>query len=313
MAVWTQVSNSALDSFLSNYRLGRVLSFKAIAEGVENSNYFLQTEKGNFILTLYEKRVDEKDLPFFLDLMSYLAQSSVSVAQPLAQKSGSFYGQLLGKPAAVIEFLPGRWQTNPSPSHCSAFGKALAQLHLNAKDFKQTRENKMGAAHWSALLASCEGIEEKLRGALEKEIAGLEKLWQGFSHLPRGIIHGDCFPDNVLFDKSKVSIIDFYFACEDVLAFDLAIGLNAWSWSGSAWDKANATALTEGYESVRPLSAEEKAALPVLCRCGALRFLLTRIADRLAFEAKASAPVMPKDPQEYKALLDFHQQGNSIL
>ena len=311
MAVWTYVTNEELDAFLSNYDLGRVLAFKAIAEGVENSNYFLQTERGDFILTLYEKRVAEKDLPFFLELMNHLAQAGLSVATALVRKDGNFYGRLANRPAAVISFLSGRWQSSPSIKHCTLFGAALAKLHQTAKNFPQRRENKM--KDWRGLLENCVGLDKPLETFLQKEIAALQPLWQALPpSLPRGIIHGDCFPDNVLFDGNKVSIIDFYFACEEMLAFDIAICLNAWCWHGDTWHRAKAKALLDGYSAERPLDAAELRALPVLARAAALRFLLTRLADKLLFEAGANAAVFPKDPNEYLALLKFHQQSGGV-
>ena len=314
MAVWTQVSNQALDAFLQNYSLGRVLAFKAIAEGVENSNYFLQTETGDFILTLYEKRVAEKDLPFFLGLMNHLKAQGLSVATALQRTDGKLYGQLANRPAAVISFLRGRWMSEPSLAHCRLFGEVLARLHEKASTFKQTRENKMGAPYWQDLLDNCLGIESNLKDTIQKEITALHKQWEHLptGSLPRGIIHGDCFPDNVLFDGDKISVIDFYFACEEFLALDIAICLNAWSWQGNRWHRDRAAALLAGYSAVRALTPNELACLPLLCRASALRFLLTRLADKLQFEKLPSAAVVPKDPKEYLALLAFHQAGGKL-
>lgn len=315
MAVWTKVSDLDLNSFLAAYDLGAVLTFNGITEGVENSNYYLKTEKGNFILTIYEKRVDKNDLPFFLGLMNHLAKSplAVATAAPIAQKDGALYGDLAGKSAAVISFLSGRWKANPSSARCETFGKSLAQLHLAAQSFDKTRENKMGIKHWRALLSTCTGLEQSLTDFVLEEITALERLWQDLPDLPRGIIHGDCFPDNVLFDGDRVSIIDFYFACEDIRALDLAICLNAWCWQNEQWHKDKAAALLEGYRAEIPLSPAEETALPLLCRSMALRFFLTRLADKLASEKMPSAILVPKNPDEYKAILSFHQQGGAIL
>lgn len=315
MAVWTQINNAQLDEFLINYNLGQVLAFKGIAEGVENSNYFLQAERGNYILTLYEKRVNEKDLPFFLGLMNHLSNKGLNVAAPIKRDDGKFYGHIAQRAAAVISFLKGLWQKNPSEHHCMLLGGSLAQIHLAGKDFELSRPNNMGISHWDKLLENCAGINEGFLEKLQTEISHLKKIWEQLNKdLPRGIIHGDCFPDNVLFDGNKASIIDFYFACEDLLAYDIAICLNSWCWQ-DGWNKANALALIRGYEKQRKLTSLEKAALPLLCRGAATRFLLTRTADKLQFDKNmsSSGAVFPKNPGEYEEILRFHQSNGEIL
>ena len=309
MAVYTQVRNEELDIFLADYRLGRVLAFKAIAEGVENSNYFLQTEQGSFILTLYEKRVDESDLPFFLGLINHLGAKGLRVATALTRADGAYYGYVANRAAAVLSFLPGRWESDPSADHCAKLGEALAKLHTAAADFAQRRENRMGIAYWEALLRSCQDIDSALYQELAQEIDHIKALWP--ESLPRGIIHGDLFPDNVLFDDLDAGMIDFYFACEDMLSYDIAVCLNAWCWQ-KMWHKNKARALVKAYAKQRALSADELAALPILCRGAAMRFLLTRLADRHAFEQGMSF-VLPKNPDEYLELLRFHQNGSAIL
>lgn len=314
MAVWTQINNAQLDEFLTNYNLGRVLAFKGIAEGVENSNYFLQATSGNYILTLYEKRVAEKDLPFFLGLMNHLASQGLDVATPIKGNDGKFYGHIDQRAVAVISFLTGRWQNQPSLRHCELLGTALAQLHLAAASFEGKRTNEMGIIYWDKLLKNCAGAAAEFLLELQSEIAYLKKMWAAVpTDLPRGIIHGDCFPDNVLFAGERASIIDFYFACEDWLAYDLAICLNAWCWQ-DGWNKAKAAVLLAGYEKQRKLSLAEKTALPLLCRGAAIRFLLTRTADKLQFDKNLNlSAVLPKNPAEYAAILRFHQSSGAIL
>ncbi len=317
MAVYTIINNDQLDGFLDHYKIGPVLSFKGIAEGVENSNYFLQTEKENFILTLYEKRVQEKDLPFFLGLMNHLAAKGLRVAAALTGKNGTLYHRLAARPAALISFLQGRSPTDPSSNQCAQLGTALAQMHLAAQDFPMRRENQMAVKSWHRLLASCENSLEQshqgLRQEIKDEIDLLQASWpQG---LPQGIIHADLFPDNALFDPSALTpgIIDFYFACHDQLAYDLAICLNAWCFTPQgAPIKEKTQAMIQHYSQTRELSQDELQALPILCRGAALRFLLTRLLDWLSFQ-NGQTHVSPKDPKEYLRLMRFHKNGGAFL
>ena len=319
MAVYTLVNNRQLDDFLTYYDVGRVLSFKGIAEGVENSNYFLQAEKGLFILTLYEKRVQEKDLPFFLGLMNHLATKGLRVATALAGQDRKIYRPLAGRPAALISFLQGRGPTDPSITECAQLGAALAQMHLAAQDFPLRRENQMAPKSWGRLLASCEKGAEKLEPGLgqeiKNEIAHLQASWP--EDLPRGIIHADLFCDNALFDPATPAaapaIIDFYFACDDLLAYDLAICINAWGFTPQGRpSQEKISALIEHYSQTRKLSHDECCALPILCRGAALRFLLTRLVDWLSFQ-NGHNHVAPKDPQEYLRLMRFHKNGGDFL
>jgi homoserine kinase type II len=314
MAVYTDVTADDLKEFLAGYDIGTLLSYKGIAEGVENSNFLVHTGKGAFILTLYEKRVAEDDLPFFLALMEHLAARGINCPQPVKNKSGGVLGRLAGRPAAMVTFLEGLWIRRPTAAHCAAVGEALARLHLAGKDFHKTRANALGLASWRALYEQAkprgDGVREGLCEEIARELDVLEAVWP--RHLPAGIIHADLFPDNVFFLDSKLSgLIDFYFACVDTLAYDVAICLNAWCFEpDDSYNVTKGRALLNAYAKVRALSAAERAALPVLARGAAMRFLLTRLVDWLA--VPDGALVRPKDPLEYYRKLRFHQKVNSV-
>jgi homoserine kinase type II len=309
MAVYTEVGDDELAAFLAAYDLGALLSYKGIAEGVENSNYLLHTERGPFILTLYEKRVDVRDLPFFLGLMEHLARGGLNCPTPVRARDGALSRELAGRPAALVTFLEGVWPRRPQASHCAALGRALAQLHLAGADFPMQRANALGPDDWPPLFARFQAradeISHSLRATIIDELATLARNWP--HDLPTGIIHADLFPDNVFFIGERLTgVIDFYFACTDALAYDLAITLNAWCFEHDAsFNITKGRALLAGYESVRPLSADERVALPVLARGAALRFLLTRAYDWL--NTPPGALVSPKDPLEYLRKLRFHQ------
>jgi homoserine kinase type II len=309
MAVYTDVTDEELQQFLAGYDLGALMSYKGIAEGVENSNFLLQTSKGAFILTLYEKRVVAGDLPFFLDLMEHLAAQGLNCPQPVRSRSGEALGRLAKRPAAIVTFLDGVWIRRPSAAHCGAVGEALAQLHLAGADFAMTRRNGLSVEGWRPLFETAEAradtVQAGLREAIETELARLERDWP--RDLPQGVIHADLFPDNVFFLGDRLSgLIDFYFACTDALAYDVAVCLNAWCFEPDhSYNMTKGRALLFGYMRRRPLAAVEIAALPMLCRGAALRFLLTRLVDWL--EVPPGALVKPKDPLEYYRKLRFHQ------
>ncbi len=309
MAVYTDVPDDELKAFLSDYALGEPISCKGIAEGVENSNYLLRTERGTFILTLYEKRVAPADLPFFLALMDHLATKGIACPTPIHGRDGKALRFLCGKPAAIVSFLDGMWPRRIMPFHCAGVGAALARLHLAVADFPGRRANALSLDGWRTLYEACrpraDEIEPGLGAELGAEIAELEQLWpQG---LPQGVIHADLFPDNVFFRGEAVSgIIDFYFACNDAFAYDVAICLNAWCFeSDGSFNITKARLLLGNYRSQRPFNAGEFDALPLLARGSALRFLLTRLYDRL--HHPAGAMVSPKDPREYLMKLRFHR------
>ncbi|HZL62691.1 MAG TPA: homoserine kinase [Pseudolabrys sp.] len=314
MAVYTDVTANDLTDFLSRYQVGELRSYKGIAEGVENSNFLLYTSAGNFILTLYEKRVAAGDLPFFLGLMEHLAARGITCPQPVKNRQGGVLGKLAGRPAAIVTFLDGLWIRRPNPGHCAAVGEALARLHIAGKDFPDKRANALSVESWRALYAQAKERGDSVRPGLcaeiAKELDALDKSWP--RDLPQGVIHADLFPDNVFFLGDKLSgLIDFYFACTDTLAYDVAVCLNAWCFEPDhSYNVTKGRALLRSYATVRALSAAERAALPMLARGAAMRFLLTRLVDWLA--VPEGALVKPKDPLEYYRKLRFHQSVKSV-
>ena len=309
MAVYTDINEDDLRQFLKAYDVGELLSYRGIAEGVENSNFLLHTEKFPLILTLYEKRVDEGDLPFYLGLMQHLADRGLSCPLPLARDDGAPYGRLCGRPAALISFLEGMWLRKPAAPHCRELGVALARMHIAGQDFDLSRKNALALKGWVDLwdksAARADEVQPGLENEITEELASLEDRWP--VDLPEGVIHADLFPDNVFFIGDKLSgVIDFYFACNDFLAYDLSICLNAWCFEkDGAFNVTKARALIEGYQSVRPLDKDEIEALPLLCLGSALRFFLTRLYDWL--NTPAGALVVKKDPLEYLRYLRFHR------
>ena len=314
MAVYTDVAAEDLADFLKGYDIGELLSYKGIAEGVENSNYLLHTGKGAYILTLYEKRVAADDLPYFLSLMAHLAARGVHCPQPEKNRRGDVYSQLAGRPAAIINFLEGMWPRKPNAAHCAGVGDALARMHLAGRDFPLVRNNPLSVAGWRTLFEAAapraDSVQAGLRDFLARELDHLAARWP--SDLPVGVIHADLFPDNVFFLGDKVSgLIDFPFACNDILAYDVAICLNAWCFEADhSFNVTKARALLGAYNRERPLSDAEQKALPLLARGAALRFLLTRLVDVL--NVPAGAMVRPKDPLEYVRKLRFQQSVDSI-
>ena len=314
MAVYTEVSDEDLHAFAAEYDIGEVLSCKGIAEGVENSNYLLTAETGPYILTLYEKRVNPGDLPFFLGLMDHLAARGLPCPLPVRGRDGEALRQLCSRPAAVVTFLPGMWPRRPAAEHCAELGAALAHLHLAGADFAMTRANDLSVTAWRPLLersgARADEVRPGLAGELEAELARLEAEWP--HSLPVGVIHADLFPDNVFFRHGRVSgIIDFYFACTDAFAYDLAICLNAWCFEPDlSFNVTKARRLLNGYQRERALSPKELRSLPLLARGAAMRFLLTRLYDWL--NTPPDALVVRKDPLEYLAKLRFHDGIDDI-
>ena len=314
MAVYTDVPAEELTLFLCDYELGELLAYKGIAEGVENSNFLVHTGRGYFILTLYEKRVARGDLPFFLGLMEHLANKGLTCPQPVKNRRGAVLGTLGGRPAAIVTFLEGMWIRHPSAGHCSAVGEAVAKLHRAGADFPLTRVNALSVAGWRPLFqagaARADEVRDGIKEALDAELSFLERAWP--TDLPRGVIHADLFPDNVFFLHDALSgLIDFYFACTDTLAYDLAICLNAWCFEADhTFNITKGRALLEAYRRVRPLSRAEREQLPLLARGAALRFLLTRLVDWL--DVPPGALVKPKDPLEYFRKLRFHQTLGSV-
>ena len=314
MAVYTDVQAEELTAFLAAYDIGELLAYKGISEGVENSNFLVRTSLGYFILTLYEKRVVPADLPFFLGLMEHLAARKLNCPQPVRNRRGEVLGTLSGRPAAIVTFLDGMWIRRPSATHCAAVGEALARLHLAGADFALRRANALSISGWRTLVEAAQGradeVQPGLRHVLCGELSHLERLWP--HDLPQGVIHADLFPDNVFFLHDTLSgLIDFYFACTDTLAYDLAVCLNAWCFEvDHSYNVTKGRALLKAYDKVRPLAPKEAEMLPLLCRGAALRFLLTRLVDWL--HVPPGALVRPKDPLEYVRKLRFHRVVDSV-
>jgi len=313
MAVYTDVTEGELEAFLKDYAVGELLSYKGIAEGSENSNYLLHTASGAYILTLYEKRVDRADLPFFLGLMDHLAGKGIACPLPVHRRDGALTGELAGRAAALITFLEGMWMRRPAPAHCREVGKALAALHIAGADFPMSRPNALQIDGWRKLWDGArdraDEVEPGLVAEVDNEFAELERQWP--ADLPSGIIHADLFPDNVFFLGEKLSgLIDFYFACDDFYAYDLATCLNAWCFEKDhAYNLTKSTALLSGYQSVRRLERAEIEALPLLARGSALRFMLTRLYDWLTIPD--GALVQKRDPREFIRRLRFHRNIGS--
>lgn len=314
MAVYTEVSDEELAGFIARYGLGQLLSFKGIAEGVENTNYIVHTSKGPFILTLYEKRVEVSDLPFYLGLMEHLAANGVTCPTPVHNSGGETLSILAGRPAAIVTFLEGFWVRRPTAAHCAAVGRAMAQMHLGGEGFALRRANALGLAGWRPLYdrfaPRADEITPDLSPLVEQELSFLDGAWP--RDLPQGIIHADLFPDNVFFLGDDLSgLIDFYFACNDALAYDIAVSLNAWCFEKDlSFNITKGRAFLRGYEEVRKLTPAEREAMPTLARGAAMRFLLTRAYDWL--HTPKDALVSPKNPMEYVRRLRFHQGVRSI-
>lgn len=308
MAVYTHVSQDQLRALLSGFDIGALVDFCGIGEGVENTNYLVRTDTGKFILTLFEKRVCEEDLPFFVALMKHVSAKGVAAPRPIADRAGALLQRVCDRPALITSFLPGKARLQPDAGDCRAFGAALAGLHHAVADFPLTRENALGPAGWRRLTAQCTSRADEcapgLAKLIEEELSALGVCWP--TGLRSGVVHADLFPDNVFFDGPEVSgFIDFYFSCSDAFAYDLAIAVNAWSNVNGNWRDDNAAALLDGYIRARPLSGAERRALPILLRGAALRFLLTRLYDWL--NQVEGAVVTVKDPLEYRDILMRHR------
>ncbi len=320
MAVYTQVPAEEIAEFLKRYDTGGLVSAKGIAEGVENSNYLVETRREDgsserFILTLYEKRVDEADLPFFMDFLDHLHARGCKVPRFISDRVGRKLQQLAGRPACLIEFLSGISVTEPTVAQCRAAGRALGELHVAARGFAGRRRNALDLSGWRELARKCgdhlDDIAAGLAARVSDELAFLDAHWP--QELERGTIHADLFPDNVLMNGDEVTgLIDFYFSCTDISAYDLAITHSAWCFAadGSAYHAGRGEALVAGYAAAHSMSAAERAAMPVLCRGAALRFLLTRAYDWI--NTPADALVTPKDPLAYLRRLDFYAAANPV-
>ena len=315
MAVYTDITDEELAELLARFDLGAPQAFKGIAEGVENSNFLLETDRGRFFLTIYEKRVRADELPFFLNLLRWLADHGYPSAAPVANRAGDLLQTVRGKPAAIVTFLPGLSVRRPTAAHCREAGSGLARLHLAAAGYQGRRANDLGQPAWAPMFArlgdAADGLKKGLPDQSRGDLDRIAARWP--TGLPEGIVHADYFPDNVFFQAGKFAgAIDFYFACVDSYAYDIAVALNAWCFEADgSFNITSARALVAGYETHRPLSDAERAALPVLAHGAAMRFFLTRLADWGA--TPAGALVKPKDPLEYERKLAVHREAPDLV
>ncbi len=313
MAVYTDLTDAEREAVFAAFALGPVHAFKGIAEGIENSNFLVDAAQGRFILTIFERRVAHADLPFFMGVIEHLARAGFPAPRPLPARDGGFLASVRGKPCAVVTFLDGVSPKSPSVAQCAAIGAALARMHDALTDFAGARANALGPQGWADLirprLGSVDRLQPGLAAEIEADLAHALGHWP--SDLPRGVIHADLFCDNALFVGDELGgVIDFYFACTDFFAYDIACCLNDWCFDERrAYDIAKGRALISSYESVRSLTDAERDALPVLARGAALRFFATRLADWDA--TPPGALVRPKDPLEYADKLAFHRRARA--
>ena len=317
MAVYTHLSAEDLADLIAHYDVGELVSAKGIAEGVSNSNWLLDTSEARFILTMYERRIDLGDLPYFLGLLDHLSAKGSPVPRTIHDRAGAAYRMIGDKAVALIEFLPGVSVDVPEPEQARNVGKVLAEMHAAAQDFPMARANDLGPAASAKVLAECGGEAlARIDPALGAMIGLSQDIAQNWpSDLPASIIHSDLFPDNVLMLGNKVGgLIDFYFACNDAMAYDLAVTHAAWSFSadGATYRPEIGAALFAGYQSVRKLTGEEIAALPLLAQGAALRFVSSRAQDWL--DTPVDAMVTRKDPMDFvRRLIFYQQQGEQVF
>tara|TARA_Y100000590_G_scaffold118259_1_gene135277 strand:+ start:1210 stop:2151 length:942 start_codon:yes stop_codon:yes gene_type:complete len=311
VAVYTSITKKNLESFLENYDIGTLNNFKGILEGVENTNYKIFTSKDVFILTIFEKRVNSEELPFFIQLQKYLCNKQIKCPKPIADLNNNYVNNIEGKNCVIMSFLEGNKAVNVDTRHCYQVAEELAKMHIHTKEFNLTRKNSLNYLSWRNIFNNCKKINlgsyNDLIDPIEKELNYLENKWP--SNLPKGVVHADIFQDNVFFKKMELSgIIDFYFACNDYYAYDLAIFINAWCFDDKlTFDTDKYASILKGYEKERHLTNEEKNNLNILLRGAAMRFLLTRLFDQLNHQVEAY--VQPKNPLEYLSILKFHQNN----
>ena len=312
MAVYSPINKNDLEIFLEQYNIGTLLKFDGILEGIENTNYKITTSQNIYILTIFEKRVESEDLPFFINLKKHLVQKNFLCPKPISNKKGQTINILKNKPCILISYLKGKKVQSASKNHCEQVGEKLSLLHADALDFKQKKENKMNYNQWENIFLKCKTSKNKdyiyLFNFIEKELLFLKENWP--ISLPKGIIHADVFQDNVFFINDKFSgLIDFYFSCTDYLSYDLALAINAWCFDikGNFYEN-KLLAISKGYEVNRTLLKEEKKSLSILLRGASIRILLTRLHDKI-FHIDG-AYVEPKNPIEYVKILEFHQKND---
>ena len=317
MAVYTKLDKEKIDSILSNYNLGSIKKFEGIKEGIENTNYSIYTDEGKYILTIYEKRVNKNDLPFFSKLMLGLSKKSFICPEPVPNKNNEYISDFEDKKFMIVSYLNGKSKKNLSPSDCKIVGKESAKLHEITKNFNFKRLNNLSVKSWRAIFDQvkdkCGKIHSDLPRLIEGNLIDVEKNWP--NNLPSGIIHADLFVDNIFFKDNKFSgFIDFYFSCNDFYAFEIAICFNALCFDGLkqnlSFNVTKAKKFMEGYNEIRKISEEERKSIKVLCQGAALRFLLTRVFDYINIVDDAFVKI--KDPIEYLRRLEFHKNAKSF-
>jgi homoserine kinase type II len=312
MAVYSPITESDLLSLLEQYDIGSLIKFEGILEGIENTNYKVTTSQNNYILTIFEKRVEFKDIPFFINLKKHLAAKKFLCPKPVSDIQGKNINTLKNKSCVLVSFLNGKKVTDITNTHCQQVGEVLASLHLQTKDFNEKRLNSMSYTEWKNIFLKCKNHLNQdfihMLPIVEEELVYLKNHWP--NDLPSGIVHADVFKDNVFFKKNIFSgLIDFYFSCNDFLAYDIALAINAWCFDEqNLFNKDRYQSLINGYESQRKLTNDEKKYFSVLLRGASIRILITRLHDQLFHLDNAF--VKPKDPNEYLAILKFHQQIN---
>jgi len=312
MAVYSPINESELLSLLEQYDIGTLVKFEGILEGIENTNYKVTTSQNNYILTIFEKRVESKDIPFFINLKKHLSSKKFLCPKPVSDIRGRNINTLKDKSCVLVSFLNGKKVTDIKDTHCQQVGEVLASLHLQTKDFNEKRLNSMSSIQWQNIFLKCKNHTNQkfihMLPIIEEELLYLKNHWP--NDLPNGIIHADVFQDNVFFQKNIFSgLIDFYFSCNDFLAYDIALTINAWCFNEqNLFDKNRYQALIKGYENQRKLTTEEKKNFSILLRGASIRILITRLHDQIFHQDDAF--VTPKDPNEYLAILKFHQKTN---
>jgi len=316
MAVYTKLEKEEINNILLNYKLGKLKNFEGIKEGIENTNYFIETEKGKYILTIYERRVKDTDLPFFSSLMVELSKNGFNCPKPISNKDNNYISDIKNKKFMIVGFLEGQSKKNLTPMECKIVGSQIAKLHQITKNFKFFRTNDLSVKSWRSIFSQvknkCNKIHPELPKLIEANLTSIEKEWP--KNLPSGIIHADLFSDNIFFKNNKFSgFIDFYFSCNDFYAFEIAICFNALCFDGVkqnlSFNVTKAKKLMEGYNEVRKITKDEKIAIKVLSQGAALRFLLTRVFDYI--NTVDDAVVKIKDPEEYLKRLEFHKNAKS--
>ena len=312
MAVYSPINENELLSFLEQYDIGSLIKFEGILEGIENTNYKITTSQNDYILTIFEKRVAAKDVPFFINLKKHLAHKNFLCPKPINDIQGKNINTLKDKSCVLVSFLNGKKVIDVNETHCQQVGEVLASLHIQTEDFNERRLNSMSYIHWKDIFSKCKNYPNhnfmNIFPIIEEELLYLKNYWP--NNLPNGIVHADVFKDNVFFQENIFSgLIDFYFSCNDFLAYDIALTINAWCFDeNSLFNKNKYQALIKGYESHRKLTDEEKNSFSILLRGASIRILITRLHDQLFHPNNAF--VNTKDPNEYLSILKFHQQIN---